>query len=46
MEFASICKENFGCLCFFQKGVWFLNFFKRGLLLIRTVFISEKSEAY
>ena len=46
MEFASICKENFGCLCFFQKGSLIFKLFKRGLLLIRTVFISEKSEVY
>lgn len=46
MEFASICKENFGCLCFFRRGVWFLNFLKEKYVLVRAIFISEKSEAY
>ena len=31
MEFASICKENFGYLCFFRRGVWFLNFLKENM---------------
>lgn len=46
MEFASICKENFGYLCFFQKGSLIFKLFKRAYVLVRAIFIFEKSEVY